>query len=709
MPMLSISRTVSTFSALAARLLSLEEEQKKIDLLLSQPQVQGFLKKAEPVRAFIDHSDSRVQLALLSVIAIGEGEVVFRGWNRLEGLEARLESLAEKLGEVDRFYDTLGGIVGYHATVLRLIHEKDQIQVGDETYLQPPKIDIAEENPEVFDMIRWGVEGLPSMAEIYPVGGAGDRLNLLDSETGQPLPAAELRFCGRTLLESLLRDLQSREMLYTKLTGQSVTTPVVLMTSVEKDNDQRIRQICESQDWFGRPRDSFFFVVQPLVPVVTIEGHWVMKSEFELFCKPGGHGVIWKLMEDQGVFDWMKSKGRTKALLRQINNPIAGVDYGLLAFTGIGCRQDKAFGFASCPRAVNASEGMDVLVEKKTDKGFGYSISNIEYTDFSQKGIEDIPEHEGSDYSLFPANTNILFVDLEKVRSLVPLCPVPGMLVNLKNKANYISAEGDCKLLAAGRLESTMQNIADWIVAHFDRKISDSEMAQLPSYLTYNKRNKTITVTKRSYEPSKPFDETPERCFYTLLTLNRNVCESHCKMIVPPLASEAECAHHGPNVLILFHPALGPLYHVIGQKIRGGQIAEGSELQVDLAEVDIENLSLTGSLLIAGNSERGTCFLRNVVIENFGINRTDSNQYWKGKIERKEAFEVVLEGHSSFIAQNVILRGNLKVVVPDGYQVTAVQEGGDVVFHEEKMEESGDLWHYFFGNSGNVELSQKKR
>ena len=46
------------------------------------------------------------------------------------------------------------------------------------------------------------------MGEIYPLGGAADRLGLVDPDTGECLPAAMLSYCGRTLLEGLIRDLQ---------------------------------------------------------------------------------------------------------------------------------------------------------------------------------------------------------------------------------------------------------------------------------------------------------------------------------------------------------------------------------------------------------------------------------------------------------------------------------------------------------------------
>ena len=69
------------------------------------------------------------------------------------------------------------------------------------------------------------------MAEVYPLGGAGDRLGLVDETTGESLPAALLMYNGRTLIEGLLRDLSAREWLYYKLHGEHHVTPVAIMTS----------------------------------------------------------------------------------------------------------------------------------------------------------------------------------------------------------------------------------------------------------------------------------------------------------------------------------------------------------------------------------------------------------------------------------------------------------------------------------------------
>lgn len=62
-----------------------------------------------------------------------------------------------------------------------------------------------------------------------------------------------------------------------------------------------------------------------------------------------------------GVFDWLQQQGRLAALVRQISNPMAGVDTTLLALAGTGFSSRRAFGFMSCERVVGAAEGMNVL------------------------------------------------------------------------------------------------------------------------------------------------------------------------------------------------------------------------------------------------------------------------------------------------------------------------------------------------------------
>lgn len=87
--------------------------------------------------------------------------------------------------------------------------------------------------------------------------GAGDRLGLKCEHTGEGLPVAVLPYCGRPLLESLIRDVQAREFLYYKLHGVQQMTPIAIMTSDAKDNHRRVTEFISQCDWFGRGKESF--------------------------------------------------------------------------------------------------------------------------------------------------------------------------------------------------------------------------------------------------------------------------------------------------------------------------------------------------------------------------------------------------------------------------------------------------------------------
>jgi len=48
-----------------------------------------------------------------------------------------------------------------------------------------------------------------------------------------------------------------------------------------------------------------------------------------------------------------------------------------------------------------------------------------------------------------------------------------------------------------------------------------------------------------------------------------------------------EYLQHGPSFVFLYHPALGPLWEVVGQKLRGGRLAHGAEVVLEVAEAQV--------------------------------------------------------------------------------------------------------------------------
>ena len=253
---MTIQEQIDFLDPLCTKLLETKTQEEKLSLLASSPHTMEFLSNSPALRELLAHSTSEEQLALLTVAAIGQGPYVLYHLDKIQDLSKWLDRFSKKLAEVEQFYASVGGIAGYHLMLLKLIQGRDKVKsLEGIAFAKPPGLDITGENRRRVQVCtRWGIESMPEMAEIYPVGGAGDRLNLKDPETGKPLPAALLSFCGRSLLEGLIRDLQGREYLYYKLFGRQLTLPIALMTSHEKENDRQIRALFQDNECLAVPR-----------------------------------------------------------------------------------------------------------------------------------------------------------------------------------------------------------------------------------------------------------------------------------------------------------------------------------------------------------------------------------------------------------------------------------------------------------------------
>ncbi|KAL4620819.1 hypothetical protein ACB092_06G183700 [Castanea dentata] len=648
------------------------------------------------------------------------------------------EKLLKTLGEIEQFYDCIGGLIGYQITVLELLaqatcerettnwsHHINKLMECQFTEIHAPRgLDLSQDTEYASQAAIWGIEGLPDLGEIYPLGGSADRLGLVDPDTGECLPAAMLPYCGRTLLEGLIRDLQAREFLYFKMYGKQCITPVAIMTSSAKKNHEHITSLCERLGWFGRGRSSFQFFEQPLVPSISAEGgQWVVAKPFTPVCKPGGHGVIWKLAYDKGIFKWFYDHGRKGATVRQVSNVVAATDVTLLALAGIGLHHGKKLGFASCERRLGATEGINVLIEKKTlDGRWAYGVSCIEYTEFDKFEITNGSLSPKSLQENFSANTNILYVDLasaELVGSSKNENSLPGMVLNTKKPVVYEDAFGNRHSVSGGRLECTMQNIADSFFNTSSSRCYNRVEEKMDTFIVYNERRRVTSSAKRKrILADKSLHQTPDG---SLLDILRNVHDllSKCDIRLPVIKGNDEYVDSGPPFLILLHPALGPLWEVSRQKFHGGSISMGSELQIEVAEFLWRDVQLDGSLIIEAENIMGSiridengepilqygqrcgrCKLQNVKVLNKGIDWDSGNNiYWKHDVQRFEAFKVILHGNAEFEATDVILQGNQVYKVPNGYKlkITPGKSGLSVQLDpiEQSMMDSGSwFWNY---------------
>ncbi|WIA22182.1 hypothetical protein OEZ85_004516 [Tetradesmus obliquus] len=774
----------------------------KIAVMQEQPSFQQFKPAMDWTGLWeaVESLPLEQQYVLMALPVIGQRHVLMMPpadgkW------QGPLALLASRLCRVEAFYDSMGGLPGYQLKSLQLIlagnssaqqqqqqqqaldaaaalatgshTQQQQQQEGLEdaqahvTYHVPPGLDLAGEAGSELG-VRAAAQGLlamPYLSEILPVGGAGDRLGLRCEVTGEGLPAAMLPYCGRPMMAGLIRDLQAKEYLYWQLTGTQVTTPVAIMTSDAKGNHDRINGLMDSQGWFGRAPDSFRLFRQPMVPVIdAADGRWLLTASCKVMMKPGGHGAIWKLMHDQGVFDWLQQQGRLASLIRQVSNPMAGCDTTLLALAGSGFSARRAFGFMSCERVVGAAEGMNVLQERKVwvedaslpEGGswqFDYAITNVEYTEFERLGITDQPMHEGSSHSAFPANTNILYVGLAAARAAVEAAVaagggevMPGLIFNLKKKVKFfdpfIQEEREVR---AGRMECTMQNLADSLTSRSAAALAgpgagpgaeQALMKRLSTFMVYNMRRKVTSSAKKKRDPrSSHIHQTPEGAFYDLQRNAWQVLQRCGMRHVPPVGDVAEYLTQGPGFIFLFHPALGPLWDVISQKIRGGALLDGSELVLEVAEARLLDVTVDGSLLIhAGNvmghleqqnaadasssssssrlqysAANGRVHLMNVTVQNVGVDwHHPGNCYWQHRVNRHEACRVVLHGRSEFEAYDCKISGDQVFEVPDGFRMVVTAAGSAGGLSVQLLPLQGDKptwqWAYSMEPSGALQL-----
>ncbi|KMS99348.1 hypothetical protein BVRB_2g045760 [Beta vulgaris subsp. vulgaris] len=683
----------------------------------------GVEEVEEEEREFESSSRSSLKNALFSLAEMieswdivgngaGNGKI---GVSKLMEEEIKaLKKLLKTLTELERFYDCIGGIIGYQIRVLELLaesvhgknmnssqHMKESMKCQFVEIHSPNGVDLRKDTEYASQAAMWGIEGLPHLGEIYPLGGSADRLGFVDPDTGECLPAAMLPYCGRTLLEGLIRDLQAREFLYFKLYGKQCITPVAIMTSAAKNNHERISSLCEKLQWFGRGRSTFQLFEQPLVPAINaMDGEWLVSEPFAPVCKPGGHGVIWKLAYDKGVFQWFHDHGRTGATVRQVSNVVAATDLTLLALAGVGLHHGKKLGFASCQRIPGATEGINVLVEKKEVGGkWAYGFSCIEYTEFEKFGIPGSSSSK-SLLSEFPANTNILYVDLhsvEQVGSRSDESSLPGLVLNIKKQIEYIDHYGVKHSVSGGRLECTMQNIADDFCNTYPSRCYGVKEDVLDTFMVYNERKKvTSSAKKKRKQGGMSLHQTPDGA---LLDIMRNAYDllSYCDIKISEVGGNENYIKSGPPYLIFLHPALGPLWEVSRQKFHGGSISKGSELQIEIAEFFWKDVQLNGSLIIVADNVMGAmkadksgeplleyghrcarCKLQNVRVLNKGIDwESGLNMYWRHEVHRNECLKVMLHGNAEFEAIDVTLEGNHVFEVPDGHRlkITSTNSG----------------------------------
>ena len=117
---------------------------------------------------------------------------------------------------------------------------------------------------------------------------------------------------------------------------------------------------------------------------------------------------------------------------------------------------------------------------------------------------------------------------------------------------------------------------------------------QFPQFATFGERLKSLSAAKRAPAGGSRA-ETPMAAY---LDLQRNYYQllRTCGFELPfydlaPLSQP-------PPALVALHPALGPDHAVIAQKLIRGSLQKGSELRLEIAELECRDVHVKGSLIV---------------------------------------------------------------------------------------------------------------
>lgn len=654
---------------------------RQLEILASLDCVKLCLQKRPWLVAKLEGLELSDLLLIYKLIAIDQEHLFTQ-----EGVDEGLLALIHDLHPVEKLYLQEGGIIEYQRQVKELLDTKKESAKNLSTsYFPSPSVSLEKEASEKRRASYFGILGTPQAAEVIVAGGAADRLS-------KDIPTALIEFLDYTLLERMVRDLDAREYVFWKLTKKRVKTPLLIMISPVKGSDQRIQAFLEEKSWLGRDEKQVHLLVQPLVPTFDESGNWYTTDPYKLLVRPQGHGPIFSLILDK-YFDELKREGRTKLVIRQVNNPAPSTDATLAALLGYGLIHKKRFGYVSVPRETERSEGV-LTLRCRDDK---CAIVNVEYVEIET--LKSLGQEE------FQANTNLLFADLDAIQSVQSAVKKEGLMLNFKK------LHGEKKL---ARIEQAMQSVSS--------AFTSKHAATSPTFQLSTLRSKALTAIRKVGRGWSDLNDTVEGALWQHLQNMSFMMEEFCDVEMPSLLL-SEVAAKGVPFLVDFHPALGPFWEIIGAKIQSGVIAKGSELRLEIADLYLAHFELSGALLIHAENvtgakdasgvlepsdSTGRVILKDVVIQNAGSQLMSMNKVASGKIERLESLSIVLEGCSAFIAEGALFEGDYSYIVPDG-MCLRVRQGEEGVLEEEYVpfQPANPLWDYALGEDFAIELTMR--
>lgn len=286
---------------------------------------------------------------------------------------------------------------------------------------------------------------LGNCAFVLVAGGMGERLGF-GSETN---PRIKVSIVAETTTEATFMEMYCQYIIaFQKKSGNVL--PLVIMTSDE--TDALTKKFMEKEKHFGLAASQVVYMKQKGVPALSdLEAHIAVAPDGKIIRKPHGHGDVHGLLHKQGLVQKWANENKKWLVVFQDTNPLHF--RCLTAILGVSEKEKFAMNTVAVPRM--PGEKVGGITELKKQDGSSMTI-NVEYNQLEAVlGKGNDVAVEGSKYSAYPGNTNILVFDIPKMAKILEKSQGQvDEFVNPKWKDENVKTE----LITPTRLECMMQD-----------------------------------------------------------------------------------------------------------------------------------------------------------------------------------------------------------------------------------------------------------
>jgi UDP-sugar pyrophosphorylase len=484
-----------------------------------------------------------------------------------------------------------------------------------------------------------GLENIGDAAFVLVAGGLGERLGYSGIKVALPIETTTRKSFLQYYIEYILA-FQSRAR--RQRGDDGLQLPLMIMTS--GDTHEPTKRFLEENEYFGMDAEQVTLLLQEKVAsLADNDAHFVpvQNDPYLIETKPHGHGDVHALLHTSGLAERWRQEGRRWVFFFQDTNGLAF--RGFAAALGASVREKFDVNLLAVPRT--AGEAIGAIARLEYNSGRSMTVS-VEYNQLDSLLRDTVmPDGDTADetgYSPFPGNINVL------VFALSPYCDTlkrtNGSIPEFINP-KYVEGSRD-QFKKPTRLECLMQ---DYVKADLDG--ATVGVTQIDRWLIFSPVKNALANAWELHSRGIPMESAASGEMDIYRATCRILAASPNNEIADVGDRRSTCAPLPVGPRLVYSPSFAVTVGELLAKLRGLKIRRDSTLLIEGEDIQVENLELTGTLVVraaAGEALR----LRGLRVENDGWpicqlagDGTDAEvDAIRGyRIERDEASAAVIE------------------------------------------------------------------